>query len=62
MSLFISSGKIVSTLYKDNINEEQKQEKQKIKYKFNIEYNNTKRFGAMYSTLRTIVPKVEYIL
>lgn len=32
------------------------------KNKFNIEYNYTKRFGAMYSSMSTIVPNIEYIL
>jgi hypothetical protein len=53
-------SKIVTTLYKYNKNEEQKQEKSNKKNKFNIEDNCTERLAAMYSTLRTIVPNVEY--
>ena len=60
MYILLVFSKIVTTLYKYNKNEEQKQEKREKKNKFNIEYNCTERLGAMYSTLRTIVLNVEY--
>ena len=61
MSLFIIFGKIVTTLYKDNKNTEQKQEKRDLFNIFNIVEQCTQHWRQISYVLSTIVLNIEYI-
>jgi hypothetical protein len=58
MYILLVFSKIVTTLYKYNKNEEQKQEKRNKKNKFNIEDNCTEHWGHLSRILGIFIPNV----